>query len=80
VQGIDPEDGPYLATIVVNWGDEAATLTYDPVLAGAAFSQYDNCVYTDLWTGEKKAGNGTIQNIPLEAHGHTAFKSKCLPW
>jgi len=81
VQGIDPEEGPFLATIVVNWDDEAAaTIEYDPVAAGAAFGEYDSCVFTDLWTGEEKAGNGAVQQFNLEPHQHTAFKSKCLPW
>jgi len=80
VQGIHPVDGPYLASLVVNWGEAKQSMTYDPVLAGAAFSKYDVCEYTDLWTGEKTQGNGMAKTYDLEAHDHVAFRTKCSPW
>jgi len=79
---VDESDGLHMAVLGVNWDDaNPQTLTYDMVANGVAIGLADNCVITDLYTGDVANTNGSPQvwaDIP--AHGHFAKKIKCLPF
>lgn len=82
VQGFHPEDGAYVATLIINWDDEKELdFEYDPVAYKVANSKFDNCVFTDLWTGTKTTTTGAKQvSQKIQPHSHLAFRSKCLPF
>ena len=71
-----------MAVVVVNWHDSTpATVSYDLVANGVAFSKYDSCVTVDLWTGEETQHSGGVQAWgSLAAHSHLAKKVKCSPF
>jgi len=71
-----------MVVIVVNWQDATnATVSYDLVANGVAFTKYDSCVTIDLWTGEQTQHSGTVQEWgSLAPHSHLAKKVNCSPF
>ena len=57
---IQTDTEAYVVVVAVNWDDAtpAADYTYDLVSNNIAFSKYDSCTTTDLWTGETSTHNG----------------------
>ena len=57
---IQTDTEAYVVVVAVNWDDAtpATDYTYDLVSNNIAFSKYDSCTTTDLWTGETSTHNG----------------------
>ena len=72
-----------MSVIMVNWSDDdPVSVMYDPVKLGAAESEQDNCVYSDVYSSfSPYEAKGTPQPFPdISMHSHVAFHVKCLPW
>ena len=72
-----------VAIVAVNWDDTTAqtAYTYDLVANGVAFSNYDSCTTTDLWTGAQTTHLGGPQNWgDIQPHAHVAKLVACSPF
>jgi len=74
--------GMQMGVLMVNWNDaNEGSIDFDLIKAGIAESTKDNCVITDVDSGEVTNAKGTPVTVAgIPAHGYAAKMIKCLPW
>lgn len=73
----------YVVVVAVNWDDAnpQTSYTYNLVDNNIAFTKYDSCTTTDLWTGVTTTHNGAPQAWgDIQPHQHLAKKINCSPF
>lgn len=80
---IQTDTEAYVVVVAVNWDDATTTsgYTYNLIDNNIAFTKYDSCTTTDLWTGETTSHTGAPQVWEdLLPHQHLAKRVNCSPF